>query len=218
MASSMIHLAITQELLKKGAFARWDLKDPARLRVGAVLPDGAVRGNSHLKQCICEGTRFHYDLEFYREHYGPRMRTDALYLGYYLHLVQDTFFRNFIYGECHFDSSVPGNVEKLHHDYAVTNFAVAERYGVDKTMVVPLDLTGESINELAEFDVPELVREVQTQFAPTPEKETSVFTQTMAQALVERSVSLCRKELQDLRAGLPGLNSAEWSWNNCGKA
>ena len=167
MASSMIHLAITQELLKKGAFARWDLKDPARLRLGAVLPDGAVRGNSHLKQCICEGTRFHYDLEFYREHYGPRMRTDALYLGYYLHLVQDTFFRNFIYGECHFDSSVPGNVEKLHHDYAVTNFAVAERYGVDKTMVVPLDLTGESINELAEFDVPELVREVQTQFAPT---------------------------------------------------
>ena len=111
MASSMIHLAITQELLKKGAFARWDLKDPARLRLGAVLPDGAVRGNSHLKQCICEGTRFHYDLEFYREHYGPRMRTDALYLGYYLHLVQDTFFRNFIYGECHFDSSVPGNVE-----------------------------------------------------------------------------------------------------------
>lgn len=85
-------------------------------------------------------------------------------------------------------------------------------------MVVPLDLTGESINELAEFDVPELVREVQTQFAPTLEKETSVFTQTMAQELVERSVSLCRKELQDLRAGLPGLNSAEWSWNNCGKA
>ena len=149
---------------------------------------------------------------------GALRSPDALYLGYYLHLVQDTFFRNFIYGECHFDSSVPGNVEKLHHDYAVTNFAVAERYGMDKTMVVPLDLTGESINELAEFDVPELVREVQTQFAPTPEKETSVFTQTMAQELVERSVSLCRKELQDLRAGLPGLNSAEWSWNNCGKA
>lgn len=42
-------------------------------------------------------------------------------------------------------------------------------------MVVPLDLTGESINELAEFDVPELVREVQTQFAPIPEKETSVL-------------------------------------------
>lgn len=45
MASSMIHLAITEAMIKQA-----DFQDFKRLRLGAILPDGAVRGNSHLKR------------------------------------------------------------------------------------------------------------------------------------------------------------------------
>ena len=45
MASSMIHLAITEAMIKQA-----DFQDFKRLRLGAILPDGAVRGNSHLKK------------------------------------------------------------------------------------------------------------------------------------------------------------------------
>ena len=45
MASSMIHLAIVQEMRKKVSF-----RDINRLFLGVILPDGAVAGNSHLKK------------------------------------------------------------------------------------------------------------------------------------------------------------------------
>ena len=53
MASSMIHLAIVQEMRKKVSF-----RDINRLFLGVILPDGAVAGNSHLKKKICENTRY----------------------------------------------------------------------------------------------------------------------------------------------------------------
>ena len=68
MASSMIHLAIIQCIIVKTEFNNLD-----RLRLGVILPDGAVSGNSHLKKMICEQTRVTYDLEFYREKYGKQI-------------------------------------------------------------------------------------------------------------------------------------------------
>ena len=112
MASSMIHLAVVQEMMKEVSF-----RDIARLRLGVILPDGAVEGNSHLKKKICENTRYTYDLEIFREQYGAYMKKDDLYLGYYLHLIQDMLYRRFLYGEHGWNSSIPGNVEKLHRDY-----------------------------------------------------------------------------------------------------
>lgn len=45
MASSMIHLAITQCMTKEIEFNNLD-----RIRLGSILPDGAISGNSHLKK------------------------------------------------------------------------------------------------------------------------------------------------------------------------
>ena len=69
MASSMIHLAIVQEMRRKSTF-----RDINRLFLGVILPDGAVAGNSHLKKKICENTRYTYDLEFFRDRYGNTWR------------------------------------------------------------------------------------------------------------------------------------------------
>lgn len=69
MASSMIHLAIVQEMRKKVSF-----RDINRLFLGVILPDGAVAGNSHLKKKICENTRYTYDLEFFATDTGNTWR------------------------------------------------------------------------------------------------------------------------------------------------
>ena len=169
MASSMIHLAIT-----KGLTEERETKALERLFLGSILPDGAVSGNSHLKKCLTDND-FTYDLEFFRTRFGEQMQKDPLYLGYYLHLVQDLFFRNFIYGEYHFDSSIPGNVEKLHHDYAVLNGYVAETNGLKAEMLPVQEISREPLLELATFDVPGLVREVWKQFVPPKEEPAFVF-------------------------------------------
>lgn len=207
MASSMIHLAVVQEMRKEVSFC-----DIARLRFGVILPDGAVVGNGHLKKEICENTRYTYDLEGFREQYGAHMRTDDLYLGYYLHLVQDMLYRRFLYGEHGWNSSIPGNVEKLHQDYEILNGYVAEKYGLSREMVQEIDLADEPLAQLAEFDAKGLVEEVRQEFVPMKEEELSVFTKEMANEYITRAVKFCVEEIKTLSAGKPGMDSMTWSW------
>lgn len=135
MASSMIHLAIVQEMRKEVSF-----RDINRLFLGVILPDGAVAGNSHLKKKICKNTRYTYDLEFFRDRYGKYMEKDDLYLGYYLHLIQDMLYRRFMYGDHGWNSSAPGNVKKLHRDYEILNEYISKKYGLSQEMIQELDL------------------------------------------------------------------------------
>ena len=76
MASSIVHLAITNELTKKNVF-----KDPVRLKFGAVVVDAGVGGNqfgnTHMKVFVEEGKKKTYDLDRYREMFGERMLTDV---------------------------------------------------------------------------------------------------------------------------------------------
>ena len=191
MASSMIHLAIIQCMIVKTEFNNLD-----RLRLGVILPDGAVSGNSHLKKMICEQTRVTYDLEFYREKYGEQMKTDELYLGYYLHLIQDIFYRRYVYSEHHFNSSIPENVERLHQDYENTNWFVAKQYGLDKNMLRTQTLAGE----------------VREQFHPMEEKSSFFLTREMIREFIDRATEICLHELNQLAQGKAGLDSFEWSW------
>ena len=207
MASSMIHLAIIRCIIVKTEFNNLD-----RLRLGVILPDGAVSGNSHLKKMICEQTRVTYDLEFYREKYGEQMKTDELYLGYYLHLIQDIFYRRYVYSEHHFNSSIPENVERLHQDYENTNWFVAKQYGLDKNMLRTQTLAGEPIMELADFREQELVREVREQFHPMEEKSSFFLTREMIREFIDRATEICLHELNQLAQGKAGLDSFEWSW------
>lgn len=88
------------------------------------------------------------------------MKKDDLYLGYYLHLIQDMLYRRFLYGEHGWNSSIPGNVEKLHRDYEILNGYVAEKYGLSREMVQEIDLADEPLAQLAEFDAKGLAEEV----------------------------------------------------------
>ena len=171
MASSMIHLAIVQEMRKEVSF-----RDINRLFLGVILPDGAVAGNSHLKKKICENTRYTYDLEFFRDRYGKYMKKDDLYLGYYLHLIQDMLYRRFMYEEHGWNSSAPGNVEKLHRDYEILNEYVSKKYGLSQEMIQELDLTEEPLAQLAEFDVKGLIKEVRGEFVQRKEEKLSIIT------------------------------------------
>ncbi len=50
-------------------------------------------GESHLKRKICENTRIHTISNVFRDRYGKYMEKDDLYLGYYLHLIQDMLYQ-----------------------------------------------------------------------------------------------------------------------------
>ena len=58
------------------------------------------------------------------------MREDDFYLGYYLHLVQDVLYRRFVYDKYHWNPMIPGNVERLHRDYAIVNGYIIKKYNL----------------------------------------------------------------------------------------
>ena len=84
-----MHYAITDKILQL-----FPMHDGARLRFGAVLPDASVNKRKTHFRIYNEklGIRL-YDLESYRAQFGERMQKDDLYLGYYLHLIEDALYR-----------------------------------------------------------------------------------------------------------------------------
>lgn len=213
MASRIIHLAITTELIKKYSF-----RDPARLKLGSILPDACAPGRtteeSHLKIKRCGATKKTYDLTWYRNRFGQKMQEDDLYLGYYLHLIQDILFRYFMYEMHRWDSKTPGNVDKLHNDYSLINTYVVRQYHLTDDIVVPADFEQESIYEIYPFDTRNFVDEVKGDFLPYCQGELFFFTEELADAFIHMAIDACVKELETFWAGKVGLDEYLWAWKN----
>ena len=70
-----------------------------RFLLGSVLPDAfsdvPQRQITHFKRSL-PGNRTIFDFDAFKKKFGTLMRRDSLYLGYYLHLLEDAFYRQFI--------------------------------------------------------------------------------------------------------------------------
>ncbi len=207
MASSIIHLAVTGELIKQRQFT-----DVNRLRFGAVLPD-AGHGSSHMKIYVAGGHRKTYDLEGFRSIYGGLMKKDDLYLGYYLHLIQDLVYRHFVYDKHHWDPHTPGNVEKLHRDYTIGNTYVINKYGLSNDLAVPTDFDAEPINRICVFDTDGLMQRMAEYFIHVPDDDIFFFTKEMADEYIAEAVDCCIRELDALDSE-GGTDSYTAAWEN----
>ena len=209
MASSIIHLAVTSELIKRHAF-----KDEGRLKFGAILPDAGKGNASHLNKHIWGYNKKSYDFELFRVKYGELMKTDDLYLGYYLHLVQDICYRHFVFDKYKWNPMIPGNVEKLHKDYSIINFYVATHYGLSNDIKVPDKFDDEPLIDLCEFDTDRLMKSMADYFIPVPDEDIFFFTKEMADEYIAEAVELCLKELKALETGEGLIESYDNAWTN----
>lgn len=206
MAASMVHLAITEVIAKS-----IKVKDINRLRIGSILPDGAIGGNSHLRKKFEDGFKT-FDIETFRETFGDKMREDDLYLGYYLHLVQDIIYRKFIYEIYGWNPYIEGNVDRLHHDYEILNSYVARKFGLTPESIAPIDLNGEPLEQLAQFDVNELVERVRGQFIPVEDDGIFFFTREMVDEYIARAVKESLEEILRFLENKECLKCSENKW------
>ena len=207
MASSIMHLAVTQELLRRQPFRNAD-----RLAFGAILPDAEVDRAGHLTRFMWGLNKKTYDFERFRAEFGERMRTDDLYLGYYLHLVQDVCYRHFVYDQYQWDPLIPGNVEKLYQDYTVINRYVASRYHVNADIAVPDHLEDEAIGSIGMFDVDGMMAALTAYFQPVTDHDVFFFTRDMADEYVMQATEACLHELKALQTGVGLINSYDCAW------
>ncbi len=212
MASSIVHLAITNELSKRLSF-----KDLNRLKFGAIVVDAGVGGNefgnAHLKVNVLDDKKKTYDFDKFRELFGERMLSDDLYLGYYLHLVQDALYREYVYDRYHWNPTIPGNVERLHKDYQIVNQYIINKYELKNDLAVPEGFDEEALKQISAFDTSRLMNNLKAYFAPVEEEEIFFFTKEMSDEFIEEAVDFCVREVEKIRRGEPGIDMFEYAWN-----
>ena len=208
MASSIVHLAIINELIKLRSFRAED-----RLKLGAVLADFGIRRETHLQIRLPNGNKRTYDLNRFRAEFGKKLLEDDLYLGYYLHLVQDIVYRRLIYGKYAWDPTIEGNIERLHRDYSILNGAIIEKYGLKNDIAVPKDFESEAINRLYAFDTDLLLESMEKFFNKREEGEIFFFTREMADEFILEAVKTCLKELDVLESGGELMDIVECAWS-----
>ena len=213
MASSIVHLAITNELTKKIEF-----KDTNRLKFGAIVVDAGIKGeqerNAHLKIFVNEGTKKTYDFDRYRQEFGGKMFSDDLYMGYYLHLVQDALYRQYVYVRHSWNPHITGNVERLHKDYGIVNQYVISKYQLKNDIVIPEDFEAEELSQISDFDISQFMKNFEDYFQPVKEEPIFFFTKEMSDEFINEAIDFCTKEIEKIRSGKPGIDMMEYAWNN----
>ena len=207
MASRVMHLAITDCVSKI-----YKCRDKNRFRLGSVLPDAAVEGNSHWKISIFGGTKKTYDLTGFRLNFLDKILADDLYLGYYLHLVQDLLFREFIYSSYHWNSRLEGNPERLHEDYELLNPYIIEKYSVSDDIAVPPSLDAEPICKVCSFAVYKFLADMKTDFTNILAGAAYFFTKKMADEFIELTISKCAQEIYALFHDLESIDEIALAW------
>lgn len=212
MASRVLHLAVAEELIKKIS-----IKDINRFRLGCILPDAYhpafSKSDSHLKIFVCGKSKKTYDLDGYLLKFGDKM-DDELYLGYYLHLIQDLIFRGIIYDKYKWNPQIPGNVERLHHDYCLINAYAIKKYGLKNNVKSISKLESEKIYSIYPFEIESFLNDMALDYCDKPEGESFFFTVQMADEFVATAVKNCMEELKALKEGKHYVDAYRRAWRN----
>ena len=213
MASRVMHLAIAGEIMKQVS-----VRDAARFRLGSVLPDAYKHSiqaatDSHLKYSFADGTKKTYKLTWFRKTYARQMQNDYLYLGYYLHLIQDTVFRYFVYSLHNWDPYPSGNIGRLHNDYKLLNRYVIDKYGLSDVLVIPDTIEAEPIFDIYPFDTVQLYADFKSDFAPYNNGTAFFFTEEMTDDFIRMATEKCLAEMQALKIGQTTMDEKEWAWD-----
>lgn len=211
MASRLLHLAVAEELMK-----RFLVKDTNRFRLGCILPDAYSpafsKSDCHFKIFVCGKRKKTYDLDGYLSKFVDQME-DELYLGYYLHLVQDLVFREIIYDKYKWNPQIPGNVERLYNDYRFINAYTIKRYGLKNDIKSIPKLECEKICAMYSFDIESFLNDLALDYNDKSEGKPFFFTTEMADEFVGVATENCIKELKELKEGKHYVDAYGRAWN-----
>ena len=190
-----------------------EVKDKKRFLIGHVIPDSIEKSERH-KAHFEAPTKKHtyYDFELFREKYQDSMLQDDLYLGYYMHLVEDNFYRELIYKDRFGKAFSMEEVEILHQDYNILNSYIVGKYQLENVIGKSFELDGEVMCEIGTFKVNEFLEEMSNDFIVKTEGTTVILTEELVDEFVEKYVPLAIKEVQAVTRGEAALKASDYAW------
>lgn len=208
MAQRTIHYLFGETIAN-----RIEIADKKRFLLGSIMPDAIEardRNQSHFK--VRTDSVSYFDFEAFRNQYIRLMLRDDLYLGYYLHLVEDAFYRAFIYQDCFTMPRTPEEVKLLHHDYHILNSYIVHQYGIHNILKKDIILAHEPIARIVPFRIHEFLEELSRDFTEQTDGATVFLTESMLDEFIEAYLPLAIEEIKNLRNGTSALWAMDYAW------
>ena len=217
MASRIIHLAVAHELA-----ARLEIKDTERFLYGHILPD-MIMGEYEYRVPIKKETHFYtllpnnrktYDFYRFYEEYRDRFE-DMLYLGYYVHLIEDNIFRQYLYyrvgllkrrGERKL-------LDELYEDYRLLNPILIKKYNM-KPLKLPNGIEKEGLYKRFDFMADEWLDDMKDDFEDSSNGKLMHFTEELIEEYIIECVSVISNELKEIQKGRHYLSINDYSIEN----
>ena len=191
-----------------------ELHDKKRFLLGSILPDAYVdleqRDATHFR--VVDETGIYFDFPSFFEKYKKQIQEDDLYLGYYMHLVEDAFYRIFFYNVHQKRPSTKENVKSLHRDYHILNQYVIQKYELENELYEIDKLSALFIDEIGEFRVEEFLKELAEDFVEKILGETVYLTEDMIDEYVMRYMPLALQEVRCAKMGISCLKISDYTW------
>ena len=203
MGSRMMHYALGKVLAD-----RLSPEDREGFMMGCILPDALPPDKKH--DCNChyitlfdDGAYKWFDsLAFYDE-YEHEIKHDAIYLGYYFHLISDNVFRQIFYIELGLISrrGEKSLFREFYRDYNILNRQIADYYQLDKGLKVPERLRDTALYRKFSFEPEALIKDICGDIDSHYEGETMHFDMDIVRRFVDRSADICLRELAAVKEG-----------------
>lgn len=216
MAQRMIHYLIGTRLLEE-----MPVCDRMRFLLGSILPDAYAsrrkRDDTHYVQRTPDN-RVYYDSNSFHARYREAISRDPLYLGYYMHLVEDIFYRTYIRKDRHLDIfGHPDAVALLHRDYHCLNRYIVDTYGLCNEVILPMDLEKEALVQEADFAIEAFLEEFDRDFHETLQEKTVFITEAMLEEFLSRYYGQIKEEyIHVLQQNEPLLQAYTYAWIRTG--
>lgn len=209
MAQRTVHYAFGQRLLD-----HIGPDNAPRFLLGSLLPDAihskADRDASHYIFRGDDGSHY-YEFDRFRREFAAQMR-DPLYLGYYMHLVEDSFYRAFCHRDYHYYFVRETDVRALHRDYHLLNPYLIQHYALVNRLTVPADFAEEPIALIARFDLQQLYDDLAQDFIERPEGEFTFLSREMMDEFIMRYLPPAENELLSVLDGKELLHAPDFAW------
>ena len=213
MAQRTIHYLLGEDLIGLG------VRDADRFRIGNVLPDAiedlVFRNLTHFQlDTEKDGKSVRIsDFERFRREFAPLVETDDLYLGYYMHLVEDACYRIFWQKARLFERSMTREkVAILHNDYHLLNAYIVSRYHIRDELVMPGHFETEPINRIYPFLLKDFLAEMRGDFTEHPEGKTVFMTEELLEEYLSDATDVCRDALRRILTGGEPLDPMDLAW------
>ena len=181
-----------------------ELKNKKRFLLGSIMPDAYMnlkdRDKTHFANRTEETTYFDFNL--FREKFDRQINEDSLYLGYYMHLVEDVFYRQFIHRDEFRITKSQKEISMLHNDYHILNSYIVSKFNCQNILQEKINLDSEKIMEIAEFRIEGFLKDFAGDFSDKTQGET----------VIEEYVPVMLEELRAVKKDKSILVAKDYKW------